>query len=556
MKKAVVLVAVLVVAAFGAAVARALQFQGAAKPGVHVVGIDVSGKSRAQIVSALREWTAQRIAIRANGRTYRAPRSWLVSVAADATAERALQAGRWGSLVVSTRVDVAPVVTRSATASSVLTEIEKSNTAPVSAAVRLVGGHAVATASRDGLTLDRRALLRRLANGTTTVVAPVARERPKVTDEAAAAAAKKINRMLAAPVALQYRGARLGAITGPQLARALNVGLVPSFDGERLAKLVRPRLGRWVERARNARFVVEGGRVRVVPSRPGRDVSAAQLARAVLAAAGGDRVARIALGRRQPDLTTAEAKALGIRKKVVSYTTQMGVSSANRIYNIHLMANFIDGTIIKPGEVFSFNGVVGPRTAERGFREGQMIVGSLLLPSIGGGVCQTATTLFNDAFELGLPIVERTNHNLYLAHYPLGRDATVEWGGPDLKFKNDLPTALLIKASYTDETLTFTMYGTPSGRRVEARTGPKTNWTSPSMNYAVDPNAPRGSAKVVKGTGEKGFDIEVTRKVYEKSGKLLLSDVFKSHYIPDSPTTVYGPGRTPPGPYIVLPTSY
>jgi vancomycin resistance protein YoaR len=233
----------------------------------------------------------------------------------------------------------------------------------------------------------------------------------------------------------------------------------------------------------------------------------------------------------------------------------MGESSSNRIHNVHLMADYIDGTVIKPGQIFSFNDVVGPRTAERGFLEGQEIIGSLVLPSIGGGVCQTATTLFNDAFELGLPIVERTNHNLYLSHYPLGRDATVSWGGPDFKFKNDMKSGILIKTSYTDETLTFTFYGTPEGRRVVSHTGPQTNWTQPSMNYAVDPNAPPGSVKVVAGTGEEGFDVTVTRDVYSAGGKLMRHDVFKSHYIPDSPTTVYGPGRTPPGPYIVLPAT-
>ena len=76
-----------------------------------------------------------------------------------------------------------------------------------------------------------------------------------------------------------------------------------------------------------------------------------------------------------------------------------------------------------------------------------MIIGSLLLPAIGGGVCQTATTLFNNAFELGLPIVERHNHSFYISHYPMGRDATVSWGGPDFAFKNDLKTGILIKTT-------------------------------------------------------------------------------------------------------------
>jgi vancomycin resistance protein YoaR len=131
----------------------------------------------------------------------------------------------------------------------------------------------------------------------------------------------------------------------------------------------------------------------------------------------------------------------------------------------------------------------------------------------------------------------------------------VSWGGPDFQFRNDLKHGILIKTSYTDQTLTFTFYGTPEGRRVVSHTSEQTNWTRPGMNYAVDPRAPRGSVKVVKGTGELGFDVTVTRTVYDADGKQLRHDVFKSHYIPDSDTTVYGPGRIPPGPYIVLPTT-
>ena len=182
-----------------------------------------------------------------------------------------------------------------------------------------------------------------------------------------------------------------------------------------------------------------------------------------------------------------------------------------------------------------------------------MIVGSLVLPAIGGGVCQTATTLFNDAFELGLPILERHNHNLYLSHYPLGRDATVSWGGPDLKFRNDLKHGLLIKSSYTDSTLTFTFYGTPEGRRVTSTTSPATNFRAPRMSYALDPSAPARSVTVVSGSGAQGFDLTVKRTVYDRKGKVLRRDTFFSRYVPDGPTAVYGPGRTPPGPYIVIP---
>jgi vancomycin resistance protein YoaR len=181
-----------------------------------------------------------------------------------------------------------------------------------------------------------------------------------------------------------------------------------------------------------------------------------------------------------------------------------------------------------------------------------MIVGSLLVPSIGGGVCQTATTLFNNAFELGLPILERHNHSFYISHYPLGRDATVSWDGPDFAFRNDLKHALLIKTSYTSSTLTFSFYGTDAQRRVVALTGPKVNWRSPKTSYALDPYAPRGSVRSVAGSNQPGFEVTVERKVYER-GKLKRDDRFTSTYVAVGPTTIYGPGRTIPGSYFVLP---
>jgi vancomycin resistance protein YoaR len=561
MKRVAVLLAVLLVAAIGAAVARGLQFRGAAKPGVHVLGIDVGGDSRDQIERELRGWSKEQVTIRTGGHSYRVPRGWLVSMNVAATTSRVLAAGSEIALVVPSHVDVVPVVGRATHAGNVLDALARAGRDPVSATVALRGTTVVVTPAQDGQRLDNASLLRRLSRGTTIVNAPFKRLPPAISNAAAQAAATGARALVAQPVEIDYHGSRRGSLSPAQIARALSIDahgnrLAVKLDGDALAKVVRPRLGKWIQRAHNAHFIVAGAKVSVAPSRPGRDVDPAQLASAITAAAKSGDVARVELGARQPDLTTAKANALGIREKLTSFTTEMGVSSSNRIHNVHLMADYIDGTIIKPGEVFSFNDVVGPRTSARGFLEGQMIIGSLVLPSIGGGVCQTATTLFNDAFEIGLPILERTNHNLYLSHYPLGRDATVSWGGPDFKFKNDLKHGILIKTSYTDSTLTFTFYGTNEHRRVVAKTSPQTNWTGPSMNYAIDPNAPRGSAKVVAGTGEKGFDVSVDRTVYDASGKELRHDTFKSHYIPDSPTTVYGPGRTPPGPYIVLPSHY
>ena len=178
-----------------------------------------------------------------------------------------------------------------------------------------------------------------------------------------------------------------------------------------------------------------------------------------------------------------------------------------------------------------------------------MIIGSLLLPSIGGGVCQTATTLFNNAFELGLPILERYNHSFYISHYPMGRDATVSWGGPDFSFKNDLKSGILIKTSYTDSTLTFSFYGSDPDRRIVSSTGPQVNWRQPETTYALDPYAPAGSVRTVSGSNQSGFDVTVTRRIYER-GKLRRTDAFTSAYIAVGPTRDLRPRQLDPRPIL------
>jgi vancomycin resistance protein YoaR len=416
--------------------------------------------------------------------------------------------------------------------------------------------------SRAGKRIDRPAFVAGLRSavlrGEGSFSAPLQHVEPELRTPAAEEALAQARELVSEPVVLSFKGEDVGSLVPQRLAKLVRFRpdgsrFLATFAGDRIAKAVEPFLAKWRQRAVNARFVVDGTRVRLRPSRPGLAPDGPWIADSITAAASAPiRRASLRLKQTRADLTTSEAQKLGIRKRISSFTTEMGTSSSNRIHNVHLMAEFIDGTIVRPGETFSFNESVGPRTAERGFREGQMIIGSLLLPAIGGGVCQTATTLFNNAFELGLPIAERHNHSFYISHYPMGRDATVSWGGPDFAFKNDLRTAILIKTRYTDSTLTFSFYGTDHKRRVVSSTGPRVNWRPPRTTYALDPYAPRGSVRTVAGSNQSGFDVTVTRKVYE-NGKLKRRDAFTSAYIAVGPTQIYGPGRSIPGPYFVLP---
>ena len=567
-------VAVAVAAAF---FARAHLYRGEALPGVRVLGADVGGRDRASAAREIADIAAPRllkpVRVVAAGHTLKLMPAQVLRLDARATAGQALAAGRAFpehaiALLSPTPParNVEPVLRlRQPAAARLVRKLAAFSSPPRSATVAVTGAGLVVKPEHVGTRVDTAALFAALrghvATGHSSIRVRYVRAVPAIGNAQAEEAARTARTLLAAPVTVRFRGATVTTLEPNRLERLLAFRpsghrYVVTFDAVRSGNVLRRFVDPWRKRARNAQFDTSQPIVRVIPSRAGIDIDDQAVADSLAAAAYSsvDRTADLSLHARPAELTTKEALALGIRRRLTTFTTDMGPSSSNRIHNVHLMADFIDGTIIRSGQVFSFNEVVGPRTAERGFLEGQMIVGGLVLPAIGGGVCQTATTLFNNAFEAGLPILERHNHNLYLSHYPLGRDATVSWGGPDLKFGNDLKHAILITTSYTDSTLTFSFYGTPQGRRIVARTGPETNFRAPTTSYAVDPRAPSGSVRVASGSGRSGFDVTVERTVYER-GKLLRRGVFPSRYIPEGPTYIYGPGRTPPGPYFVLPSS-
>ena len=186
--------------------------------------------------------------------------------------------------------------------------------------------------------------------------------------------------------------------------------------------------------------------MRLVPAKPGLQLDAVGSAQAVLHAAlrRRPRVAQLVVAEEPAKLTTAQAETMGIDALVSSYTTIYG-GVPNRIHNVQLVAHLVNDKLIAPGETFSFNKTTGERNAAKGFLVAPVIVNGELTTGLGGGVCQVSTTVFNAAFEAGIPITARTNHALYISHYPQGRDATVDYPDVDLKFVNDTKHWLLLR---------------------------------------------------------------------------------------------------------------
>jgi vancomycin resistance protein YoaR len=177
----------------------------------------------------------------------------------------------------------------------------------------------------------------------------------------------------------------------------------------------------------------------------------------------------------------------------------------------------------------SINATTGERTAAKGYQVAPVIINGQLEDSLGGGMCQVSTTLFNAAFEAGLQIVERTNHSLYISHYPLGRDATVSYGSYDLKFRNDTKNWILVKSAYTGWSLTFSLYSAPLHRRVTSSVSGWYGFRPFPTVEKKDPTLAKGKKKV-ETPGVSGQSITCYRKVYDAGGKLLWNDTFESHY--------------------------
>ena len=362
---------------------------------------------------------------------------------------------------------------------------------------------------------------------------PVDVSPPDVTAASLAAAQRSATVAVSAPVTLAIGATRIKL---PRWRIATLLDLTHATGGLQLggqgATEELRRLQQAVNRApRDADWAVgAGGSVRVVPAQPGLALDVRKSMAAILAAAErpANRVARLSYSVAQPNRSTAEAEALGITGTVGAYETFFG-GVPNRIHNVQLVAHLVDRKLIAPGATFSFNKTTGDRSAARGFLAAPVIINGEVQTGLGGGVCQVSTTVFNAAFVAGLPITARTNHALYISHYPLGRDATVDYPDVDLKFVNDTGHWLLLRTWVSSSSLTVALYGTPQNRRVESVTQPLRVVSPPPVQKTKDPSLPVGQT-IVTDPGVPVQTTSVERKVYSASGKLLSDQTWSSYY--------------------------
>ena len=225
----------------------------------------------------------------------------------------------------------------------------------------------------------------------------------------------------------------------------------------------------------------------------------------------------------EPEFSEETAKE---KYKTISSFTTKTTSNSKRNTNVKLSAEAINGTILQPGEEFSFNETVGQRTEAKGYKGAAAYNNGEVVEEIGGGVCQTSSTLYNAVLKSGLKTTKRQSHTYEPSYVTPGTDATVSWNGPDYKFVINSSAAIGIRARYSDQTITVSIYGVPvleEGVTYSLKSKKLKDLDPPAPAYEEDPTLEPGVEKQKSG-GSRGSYWE-TRLIVKKGDEVVSQDV-------------------------------
>ncbi len=360
---------------------------------------------------------------------------------------------------------------------------------------------------------------------------------PELTTADIDDAVATLRRMVARPVVLHNEDrnvvltvspSEISSATVVEVVRNSPVEVKISLDVDEVATILEPHREKLELPPVNADFEVdiETNKVTIIPSQNGTEIDPDAAAAELLeAATSGTATGRLIFAEgAEPEFTTAAAEAFGPLDLVSEFTTK--TPGENRVHNIHLMADTIDGTVVWPGDEFSINEAIGPRTEAKGYkRDGAIIGGEVICcdepANVGGGVSQYGTTIYNAIFFGCYEDLEHTPHSIYISRYPEGREATLGFPQPDVRFRNDTDAPVIIRSAYDgNSTITVKFYGDNGGRTCEAERSERFNFTNPKLVYEANADITPGTERVAS-KGSEGWSVTVTRVMTMPDGTVI-----------------------------------
>ena len=243
-----------------------------------------------------------------------------------------------------------------------------------------------------------------------------------------------------------------------------------------------------------------------------------------------------------PNVTTNQIGNEAFPDLLSQFSTSFTSSGYNRSNNIILSSAKLNGLVLMPGEEFSYNQAVGQRTRAAGFREAGAYSNGKVVQEVGGGICQVSSTLYNAVLYANLEIVERTNHYFNPGYVKAGLDATVSWGGPDFRFRNNRNYPIRIVTDTSGKKLKVYIYGLKTDDDCTVVLDPRYISSVPyKTTYQNDASLATGETRVVS-SGSNGCKTATYKYVYDKNGTLISSEcISRDTYSPHNKVVAVGP---------------
>jgi vancomycin resistance protein YoaR len=410
------------------------------------------------------------------------------------------------------------------------------------------------------------------------VVIPTETIVPALSESDIDEAVREANKLISQPIRMVYDGEE-AVFTPEQLANAYRSEIVTggspqvvhSFDPAVVDGYLDPIRSEFETEPVNARFVIDGDEISIAPGSKGTRIDEVETANKMLQAGlTSNRLARLPLVEgADPEFTTEYLESLAINHLVSQFTTYHDCCEA-RVVNIQNIADAVDQALVLPGETFSLNEHVGQRTREKGYVEaGAIIAGELVNDNIGGGTSQFATTFYNAIFWGGYEDVEHRPHSYYFSRYPEGIEATMGWRTPDLVFRNNSDSAVLVDTRHTNSSITVRLFGDNHGRTLKGeQSGGSTRvWVAaegapdalhvkgsvsdrfnitqpPEPVYRPNPNLGVDQVRQTQGARE-GWSVTVTRRILRGGEDLVSEETWPVRYRPQFPIYEVHPCKMP-----------
>ena len=306
-----------------------------------------------------------------------------------------------------------------------------------------------------------------------------------------------------------------------------------NWNEGKLVQLIEQWQSMIVRQPRNAALsIMSGG---IIPEEQGRKLSSDELRPLIIAAfmKTEDEAVALPVTILYPEITTAEIGSSGIRELLSVYSTLFNIQDDNRSMNIKVAAWKVNGYILYPNKIFSFNDIVGPREKIHGFKEALEIMDGEFVQGVGGGICQLSSTLYNAALLANLKIIERHNHSRPLSYVPLGRDATVVFGALDFKFVNDTPNPVMIMAEVRGNKLLVGIFGKKALLEKVEIVSIDQEVIPQTILKQEDDSLYAGEFKIDK-QGKPGYTITTVRIVRSGKKEIKREILSKDSYLPDN----------------------